>query len=63
MNTTWSALILDDDPGVRQSIRLCLEVDGVRVLGVGTFAGALDALERNRFFVVALAPSGSCFGP
>ncbi len=54
MDATWSALILDDDPGVRQSIRLCLEVDGVRVLGVGTSAGALDALERSRFDVVFL---------
>lgn len=54
MNTPWSVLILDDDPGVRQSIRLCLEVDGARVLGVGTSTGALDALERERFDVVFL---------
>ena len=27
MDTAWSALIIDDDPGVRQSLRLCLEVD------------------------------------
>lgn len=54
MNTPWSVLILDDDPGVRQSIRLCLEVDGARVLGVGTPAGALEALERGRFDVVFL---------
>jgi NtrC-family two-component system response regulator AlgB len=54
MNTPWSALILDDDPGVRQSIRLCLEADGARVLGVGTSAGALEALERGRFDVVFL---------
>src|SRR5216683_565965 len=54
MNTTWSALIIDDDPGVRQSVRLCLEVDNVRVLGVGTAAGALGALERGRFDVVFL---------
>src|SRR6202171_1834085 len=54
MNTTWSALIIDDDPGVRQSVRLCLEVDNVRVLGVGTAAGALEALERTRFDVVFL---------
>jgi NtrC-family two-component system response regulator AlgB len=47
-------MILDDDPGVRQSIRLCLEVDGARVLGVGTSAGALEALERGRFDVVFL---------
>jgi NtrC-family two-component system response regulator AlgB len=54
MDTTWSALIIDDDPGVRQSIRLCLEVDNVRVLGVGTPAGALEALDRSRFDVVFL---------
>ncbi len=54
MNTTWSALIIDDDPGVRQSVRLCLEVDNVRVLGVGTAAGALEALERGRLDVVFL---------
>jgi two-component system, NtrC family, response regulator AlgB len=54
MDTAWSALIVDDDPGVRQSLRLCLEVDNARVLGVGTAAGALDALERSRFDVVFL---------
>src|SRR6185295_19771723 len=54
MDTGWSALIVDDDPGVRQSLRLCLEVDNARVLGVGTAAGALDALERSRFDVVFL---------
>src|SRR5262245_1800798 len=54
MDTAWSALILDDDPGVRQSVRLCLEADNARVLGVGTSSGALDALERSRFDVVFL---------
>jgi NtrC-family two-component system response regulator AlgB len=54
MDTTWSALIIDDDPGVRQSVRLCLEVDQVRVLGVSTGSGALEALERSRFDVVFL---------
>jgi NtrC-family two-component system response regulator AlgB len=54
MEPSWSALILDDDPGIRQSVRLCLEADGGRVLGVGTVAGALDALERGRFDVVFL---------
>jgi two-component system, NtrC family, response regulator AlgB len=54
MDTAWSALIIDDDPGVRQSVRLCLEVDNARVLGVGTLAGALEALERSRFDVVFL---------
>ncbi len=54
MDTTWSALIIDDDPALRQSVRLCLEADNVRVLGVGTAAGALEALERARFDVVFL---------
>ncbi|HEV3341503.1 MAG TPA: sigma-54 dependent transcriptional regulator [Pirellulales bacterium] len=54
MDASWSALIVDDDPGVRQSVRLCLESDKARVLGVGTAAGALDALERSRFDVVFL---------
>src|SRR6266851_4571065 len=54
MDASWSALILDDDPGVRQSVRLCLEPDNARVLGVGTSTGALGALERSRFDVVFL---------
>jgi NtrC-family two-component system response regulator AlgB len=54
VSTTWSALIIDDDPGVRQSVRLCLEVDNVRALGVSTGRGALEALERGRFDVVFL---------
>jgi NtrC-family two-component system response regulator AlgB len=54
MEPTWSALIIDDDPGLRQSLRLCLESDRGRVLGVGTASGALDALERSRFDVVFL---------
>ena len=54
MKPTWSALIIDDDPGVRQSLRLCLESDHAHVLGVGTASGALDALERGRFDVVFL---------
>ena len=54
MNLTWSALIIDDDPGIRQSVRLCLEPEGGRVLGVGTAAGALEAMERGRFDVVFL---------
>jgi NtrC-family two-component system response regulator AlgB len=35
-------------------VRLCLEVDNVRVLGVGTSTGALEALERGHFDVVFL---------
>jgi NtrC-family two-component system response regulator AlgB len=54
MDTSWSALIIDDDPGIRQSVRLCLEADGARTLGVGTPAGALESLDRARFDVVFL---------
>ncbi|HEV3117288.1 MAG TPA: sigma-54 dependent transcriptional regulator [Gemmataceae bacterium] len=54
MDTVWSALVIDDDPGVRQSLRLCLESDKARVVGVGTAEGALNALERSRFDVVFL---------
>ncbi|HUE38652.1 MAG TPA: sigma-54 dependent transcriptional regulator [Candidatus Binatia bacterium] len=54
MDTSWSALIIDDDPGIRQSVRLCLEADNARALGVGTPAGALEALDRGRFDVVFL---------
>ena len=54
MDKIWSALIVDDDPGIRQSIRLCLEADNARVLGVGTSAGALEAVERSAFDVVFL---------
>jgi len=50
----WSALVVDDDSGVRQSIRLCLEPEGARVLGVGTSPAALEALDRGRFEVVFL---------
>src|SRR6202453_1505349 len=54
MDATWSALVIDDDSGVRQSLRLCLEADHAKVLGVGTSSGALEALERGRFDVVFL---------
>src|SRR5271168_1881558 len=54
MDTTWSALIVDDDPGVRQSMRLCLKVDNARVMGVATSAGALEAVDRVYFDVVFL---------
>src|SRR5579863_2904737 len=50
----FSALVVDDDPGVRQSLRLCLEAERGRVLGVGTIEAALDALERTHFDVILL---------
>ena len=37
----WTALVIDDDPGIRQSLRLCLEVNEARVLGVATAEAAL----------------------
>ena len=54
MDTTWSALIIDDDPGVRRSMRLCLEANEARVMTVGTSAGGLEALDRSWFDVVFL---------
>ena len=50
----WAALVVDDDSGVRQSLRLCLEAAGARVLGVATGGAALEALERGHFDVVFL---------
>ncbi|MEO8707025.1 MAG: sigma-54 dependent transcriptional regulator [Kofleriaceae bacterium] len=52
--SVWSALVVDDDAGIRQSLRLCLEAAGGRVLGVGTAAAALDALDRTTYDVVLL---------
>ncbi len=54
MDSSWSALIVDDDPAIRQSLRLCLEAERGRVQQAGTAAGCLDALERGRFDVVFL---------
>jgi NtrC-family two-component system response regulator AlgB len=54
MEAGWSALVIDDDAGVRQSVRLCLEAGEGRVLAVGTMAGAYEILERARFDVVFL---------
>jgi NtrC-family two-component system response regulator AlgB len=50
----WSALVVDDDAGVRQSLRLCLETGGFRALGVATPSGAIEALSRGSFDVVLL---------
>src|SRR6185369_256661 len=52
--TRWSALVIDDDAGIRQSLRLCLEADQARVLGVGTGRAALELLDRTRFDLVLL---------
>lgn len=54
MDTGWSALVVDDDPGIRQSVRLCLEADRARVVPVGTLQGALEIMEHARFDVVFL---------
>ncbi len=54
VTTPWAALVVDDDAGVRQSLRLCLEAAGARVLGVATGRAALEALDRGHFDVVFL---------
>jgi NtrC-family two-component system response regulator AlgB len=38
----WSVLIVDDDSGIRQSIRLCLEPEGARIGSWHVFGGTLD---------------------
>ena len=53
-NAPWAALVVDDDAGVRQSLRLCLETVGARALGVATGGAALEALDRGHFDVVFL---------
>jgi NtrC-family two-component system response regulator AlgB len=50
----FSALVVDDDAGVRQSLRLCLEAERARVLGVGSIEAALEAVERAHFDVILL---------
>ena len=50
----WAALVVDDDAGVRQSLRLCLEAAGARAFGVATGGAALEALDRGHFEVVFL---------
>ena len=54
VDRAWSVLVVDDDPGIRQSLRLCLESDNARVLGVGTPAAALEVLDRSKFDLVFL---------
>lgn len=54
MDAPWTALVIDDDAGVRQSLRLCLEAAGAKVLGVGTAKAALEILDRASFDVVYL---------
>jgi two-component system, NtrC family, response regulator AlgB len=54
VDRAWSVLVVDDDPGIRQSLRLCLESDNTRVLGVGTPIAALEVLERRTFDLVFL---------
>lgn len=49
-----SVLIIDDDPAIRQSIRLCLEAVNARVQHFGTLSGGLEAIDRSRFDVVFL---------
>jgi NtrC-family two-component system response regulator AlgB len=51
---SFTALVVDDDPSIRQSLRLCLEAENGRVQQAGTAAGCLDALDRSRFDVVFL---------
>lgn len=58
-----AALVIDTDPGMRQSLRMCLEPAFGRVLGVGSPAAALEAVARASFDVVLVDRwLGSCSG-
>ncbi|HMP80914.1 MAG TPA: sigma 54-interacting transcriptional regulator, partial [Pirellulaceae bacterium] len=50
----YTALLIDDDAAIRQSMRLCLEAEHARVIQVGTSSGGLEALQRSRINVVFL---------
>jgi len=50
----FTALVVDDDPSIRQSLRLCIESENGRVHQAGTASGCLDALDRSRFDVILL---------
>ncbi|MDW8244571.1 MAG: sigma-54 dependent transcriptional regulator [Thermogemmata sp.] len=51
---SFTALVVDDDPAIRQSLRMCLEAEGGRVQQAATAAGCLEMVERCRFDVVFL---------
>ncbi len=53
-NGPWVALVVDDDAGVRQSLRLCLEASGARVLGVATGGQRSRRWTAGHFDVVFL---------
>jgi DNA-binding NtrC family response regulator len=55
MALSWCALVMHSDAGHRQSLRLCLEAGGARVLGVTSPTAAIAALERAHFDVALLA--------
>ncbi|HVV83724.1 MAG TPA: sigma-54 dependent transcriptional regulator [Kofleriaceae bacterium] len=50
----WTALVVDDDAGIRQSLRLCLEAAGAQVRGVSHAPAALEALDRADYDLVFL---------
>jgi signal transduction histidine kinase/CheY-like chemotaxis protein len=47
-------LVVEDDPGLRESIRTLLQMDGVEVEGVGTASDALGRLSSSSFDCVVL---------
>src|SRR5271169_5595127 len=47
-------LIVDDDPGIRQSLKGALEDEGYKTVAVGSGEACLEALEKRGFDVVLL---------
>jgi putative two-component system response regulator len=47
-----SILVVDDDPGVRDTVSRCLQLDGYSVCGAATLGEARDALASRDVFIV-----------
>src|ERR1700757_2050268 len=50
----YSVLIVDDEPGIRQSLANVLQDEGYRVDSVETGDGCLEVLEKKRYDLVML---------
>jgi len=61
----WTVLVVDDEPGIVDVLRLGLTGQDVRVVAAGDVAGGLSAMERERPDLIVLdvgLPGGDGFG-
>ena len=49
MSSTLNILVVDDELNIRKALAACLEVDGHRIVSVGTALDAVQAVERRSF--------------